>query len=133
MGAGEDKESVGVRTALYESLFRRCRALGMKMITLVQNPASIPAAVTSNTSTVIVHTTYEPEDRDKVFGMLNWSATITQQLREWRYLGEMAVGEAIVRLPARTNWLDAVPVLVKIDSPDLGRVTDEQLASIARR
>jgi hypothetical protein len=133
MGAGEDKESVGVRTALYESLFRRCRALGMKMITLVQNPASIPAAVTSNTSTVIVHTTYEPEDRDKVFGMLNWSATITQQLREWRYLGEMAVGEAIVRLPARTNWLDAAPVLVKIDSPDLGRVTDEQLASIARR
>jgi hypothetical protein len=65
--------------------------------------------------------------------MLNWSATITQQLREWRYLGEMAVGEAIVRLPARTNWLDAAPVLVKIDSPDLGRVTDEQLASIARR
>jgi hypothetical protein len=131
MGDGEDKESVGVRTALYESLFRRCRALGMKMITLVQNPASIPAAVTSNTSTVIVHTTYEPEDRDKVFGMLNWSSGMTQQQREWRYLGEMAIGEAIVRLPARTSWLDAAPVLVKIDSPDLGRVSDDALAVLA--
>lgn len=132
-GTNDDKESLATRTALYESLFRRCRALGIRLITLVQNPASIPAAVTSNTSTVIVHTTFEDEDRKKVFSMLNWSANLTQQLREWRYLGEMAVGEAIIRLPAKTNWLDATPVLIKIDSPDLARVSDDTLIEIARR
>lgn len=129
-GTADDRDSLATRTALYESLFRRCRALGIRLVTLVQNPASIPSAVTSNTSTVIVHTTFDDEDRKKVFSLLNWSANLTQQLREYRYLGEMAPGEAIVRLPARTSWLDATPVLVKVDSPDLARVGDDVLAEL---
>jgi DNA helicase HerA-like ATPase len=130
-GEDEDAFSASTRTALYESMHRRIRALGAILIDVVQNPGDIPEAVTSNTSTVIIHRTYAEADRKRVFSLLNWSNMIGQQLREWRWLGEMPVGYAIVRLHAKHSYLESAPVQILAEPAVLGRVTDEQLRTWA--
>lgn len=130
-GADDDKFSSDTRTALYASMHRRSRALGIKLIDVVQNPADIPAAVTSNTSTVFAHRTYEDADRRKMFALLNWNNQIGQQQREWRFLGELPVGHAIVRLHAVSNFLESAPVHLVTSPAVLGRVTDDQLEAWA--
>jgi hypothetical protein len=126
-GPDEDSYSASTRTALYESMFRRVRALGLRMVAIVQNPASIPSAITANTSTVFVHQTFDDEDRKKIFSMLNWSHQIGQQQREWRYLGEMARGYVIVRLPAINHYLEAAPVHIVTEPAVLAQITDRDL------
>jgi hypothetical protein len=128
----DDAQAAGMRAALWSEVARRSRALGMRLVMITQNPASLPEAITSNTSTVIIHRTYHEPDRKRVFDLLNWSQQIGQQVREWRYIGEMSIGMAIVRLNARNSWLESAPVHLHIDSPDLPRVTDTQLAQAAR-
>ena len=130
-GEDEDAYSVSTRTALYESMHRRIRALGARLIDVVQNPGDIPEAVTSNTSTVIAHRTYAEADRKRIFSLLNWSNMIGQQLREWRWLGEMPVGYAIVRLHAKESYLESAPVQIVSDIASMGRVSDEQLRQMA--
>lgn len=128
----DDAFSAQTRTALYESMFRRARALGMRLIAVAQNAGAIPPAVTSNTSTVFVHRTYDENDRKRIFSLLNWNNALTQQQREWRYLGEMARGYVICRLDAKDHYLQSAPVQIKADPPGLGRVGNDQLAEIAR-
>ena len=130
-GADDDKFSSDTRTALYASMHRRSRALGIKLIDVVQNPADIPAAVTSNTSTLFAHRTYEDADRRKMFSLLNWNNQIGQQQREFRFLGELPVGHAIVRLHAISNFLESAPVHLVTAPAVLGRVTDSQLQAWA--
>lgn len=132
-GEDEDHFSAATRTALYESMFRRARALGLRLIAVVQNCGSIPEAITSNTSTVFVHRQYAKADRERVFSLLNWSNQLNQQLREWRYLGEMPRGYCIARLDARTSYLESAPVQFLTDPPALGRVDDAALAALAAR
>ena len=121
----EDGFSADTRTALYESLFRRSRALGLRLVAVAQNPADIPAAVTSNTTTVLLHRVYDKADRDKVFSMINWSNMIGQQMREWRYLGEMPQGYCIARLDAKDNYLQSAPVQFLTDPAPMVGLDDE--------
>ena len=130
-GEDEDAFSASTRTALYESMHRRIRAFGVRLIDVVQNPAKIPAAVTGNTSTVFVHRTYEKEDRERVFSLLNWSNQLGQQQREYRYLGEMARGYCIARLDAKESFLESAPVHFLTEPASLGEVTDDALARLA--
>jgi hypothetical protein len=117
--------------ALYESMFRRSRALGMRLVAVAQNPASLPAAVTSNISTVIIHKVRDDADRKAVFSLLNWSNMLSQQQREYRWLGEQPTGWAIVRLDARSNYLESAPVQILADPVSLPSVSDARLAQIA--
>jgi hypothetical protein len=130
-GADEDQFSASTRTALYESMFRRARALGLRLVVLVQNPAAIPAAITSNTATVIVHQTYDENDRKRIFSLLNWQNQIGRHLREFAWLGEMPIGWALVRLQPKKHYLEAAPVQIVVDPPPLSQVTDAQLAVLA--
>jgi len=131
-GEDEDSFSASTRTQLFESLFRRARALGMKITAVVQNCGSIPEAVTSNVSTVFVHRQYAEADRKRVFSLLNWSNVLGQQVREWRYLGEMARGYCIARLDARDSYLESAPIHFRTDPPALSKVSDAQLRTLAR-
>jgi len=131
-GEDEDAFSASTRTQLFESLFRRARALGMKITAVVQNCGSIPEAVTSNVSTVFVHRQYAESDRKRVFSLLNWSNVLGQQVREWRYLGEMARGYCIARLDARDSYLESAPIHFRTDPPALSKVSDLQLRAIAK-
>lgn len=131
-GEDEDAFSATTRTALYESMHRRARALGVRLIDVVQNPGDIPGAITSNTATVITHRVYDEADRKRMFSLLNWSNAVGQQLREWRWLGEMPVGYAIVRLHAKTSYLESAPVQIVCEPAVLGRVSDEHLRAWAR-
>lgn len=131
-GEDEDSFSASTRTQLFESLFRRARALGMKITAVVQNCGSIPEAVTSNVSTVFVHRQYAESDRKRVFSLLNWSNVLGQQVREWRYLGEMARGYCIARLDARDSYLESAPIHFRTDPPALSKVSDIQLRAIAK-
>jgi hypothetical protein len=133
-GSGGDEEeqfSVSTRTALFESMHRRIRALGARLIDVVQNPGDVPAAITSNINTVLIHRAYDEADRKRIFNMLNWSNMIGQQLREWRWLGEMPVGYCIARLHARDSFLESAPVQIVVEPPALGRVTNDQLRAWA--
>ena len=58
----------------------------------------------------------------------NWSNVLGQQLREFRFLGELPVGHVICRLNARNHYLEGAPVHFVAEPAALGRVTDEQLA-----
>jgi DNA helicase HerA-like ATPase len=131
-GEEEDGFSASTRTALYESMHRRIRALGARLIDVVQNPGDIPEAITSNINTVFIHRAYAEADRKRIFNLLNWSNMIGQQLREFRWLGEMPVGYCIARLHARGSYLESAPVQVVVDLPAIGRVTDEQLLGWAQ-
>ena len=130
-GETEDRDSAGMRTALYESLFRRARATGLRLVVMTQNCGQIPSAITSQTTTVFTHRTYDDKDRQRIFSLLNWSNMIGQQQREWRYLGEMPRGYCIVRLDAKDNYLDSAPAQILIDPPSLPEVTEAQLISLA--
>lgn len=130
-GRDEDAFSAATRTSLYESMFRRARALGMKLIAVVQNAGSIPDAVTSNTTTVMIHRQLAKADRDRAFTLLNWDHAIGQQLREYRYLGELPRGYVLIRLDARNSYLESAPVQVLTDPAPLTHVTDQDLAALA--
>jgi hypothetical protein len=130
-GGDDDNYSASTRTALYESLHRRIRAVGATLIDVVQNPGDLPEAVTSNTSTVFIHRTYAMADRARVFSLLNWSNQIGQQMREFRFLGEMPVGHCIARLHARNHFLESAPVHFVTEPAALGKVTDEHLTAWA--
>jgi DNA helicase HerA-like ATPase len=132
-GDDDDRFSASTRTALAESMHRRIRALGAVMIDVVQNAGDIPEAITSNTSTVFVHRSYGENDRKRLFSLLNWSNQIGQQLREFRFLGEMPVGHVIARLHARHHFLESAPVHFVTTPASLGKVTDAQLAEWHRR
>jgi hypothetical protein len=132
---GEDSDafSVSTRNSLYESLFRRARALGARLVAVAQNPGELPVAVTSNTSTVLIHRMYDEGDRKRAFDLLNWSNQIGQQQREWRFLGEMPVGWCIARLHARTDYLESAPVLIRAEPAPLEQLTDADMAERAAR
>jgi DNA helicase HerA-like ATPase len=131
-GRDEDNFSASTRTALYESMFRRARALGMKLIAVVQNAGSIPDSITSNTTTVFIHRQQADADRDRAFSLLNWTRSLGQQLREYRYLGEMPTGYAIVRLDAKKSYLESAPVQILTEPAGLTKVLDRDLAALAK-
>jgi DNA helicase HerA-like ATPase len=136
-GRDEDAFSAATRTALYESMFRRARALGMKLIAVVQNCGAIPSAVTSNTTTVMIHRQYDDNDRKRAFSLLNWDHMVNAHLREWRYLGEMARGYLIVRLDAKESYLESTPYQIMVDPAAIAPVSDPELlaraGSLSRR
>ena len=132
-GNDEDSYSASTRTALYEGMFRRVRALGLRLVAVAQQPSTLPDAVTANINTVFIHKVRAKEDRDKSFALLNWMSQIGQNLREWRYLGEMPTGYCIARLDARQDYTESAPIQFKTDMALLNEVTDKQLADLARR
>lgn len=128
----DDATTTQTRNAIYESLFRRARSYGMRLVACVQNAASVPPSITSNTSTVVVHKTFDGADKKAISQLMNWKGdTVGQHLRESRYLGEMADGWAIVRLNPKTNYLQAAPIHIRVDPVDLPEVSDQML--LARR
>lgn len=129
-GRDEDAFSAATRTSLYESMFRRARALGMKLVVVVQNCGSIPSAVTSNTTTVMIHRQYDDNDRKRAFSLLSWDHVISGHLREWRYLSEMPRGYLIVRLDAKESYLESAPVQIRVDPAALSPVSDGDLRAM---
>jgi epidermal growth factor receptor substrate 15 len=129
----DDNFSARARTALYEGMFRRVRALGLRLVVVAQQPAALPDAVTANISSVFIHRIKEDLDRKKAFALLNWSNQIGQQLREWRYLGEMPIGYCIAGLSATTDYTQAAPIQFLTDPAMLNEVSDAELASLALR
>lgn len=126
-GRNEDAFSSATRTHLYESMFRRVRALGLKLVAVAQQPSALPEAVTANISTVFIHQVSDDSDRKKSFSLLNWLAQVGQQQREWRYLGEMAVGFAMVRLGAKNDYTESSPVQIRTEIPLLSEISDNTL------
>jgi DNA helicase HerA-like ATPase len=131
-GDEEDQFSVSTRTALFESMHRRLRSTGARLINVVQNPGDVPEAITSNINTVFIHRAYADADRRRIFSLLNWSNTIGQQLREYRWLGEMPVGYCIARLHARESYLESAPVQLVVEPAAIGKVSNAQLAVWAK-
>ena len=132
-GEEEDSFTAATRSSLYESLFRRSRALGMKLVAVVQNAGSVPTAITSNVSSVFVHRQYDEADRKRVFNLLNWNNQLGQQQREYRYLGEMALGYCIARLDAKESWLESAPVHFRTEPAALSRVKNATLQALAEQ
>lgn len=132
-GRNEDAYSAATRTALYESMFRRVRALGLRLVAVAQEPSKLPESVTANINNVFIHKVRAKEDRDKVFSLLNWSNMIGQNLREWRYLGEMGVGYCIARLDAVDDFTESAPIQFRTDPPVLGDVSDADIVRLNRR
>lgn len=132
-GDEEDQFSVSTRTALFESMHRRLRSTGARLINVVQNPGDVPEAITSNINTVFIHRAYADADRRRIFSLLNWSNTMGQQLREYRWLGEMPVGYCIARLHAKSSYLEAAPVQLVVEPAAMGRVSNEQLKLWAKQ
>jgi hypothetical protein len=130
---GEDQYSAAKRTEIYEGMFRRVRALGLRLVAVAQQPAKLPDAVTANVSTVFIHKLRHKDDKDKVFSLLNWSNMINQQVREHRYLGEMGVGFCIARLDAKDDYSDSAPIHFRTEPPVLEEVSDSKLAELAAR
>jgi hypothetical protein len=126
-GPDENGDAAATRTALYESIFRRARALGLHLIAVAQEPSKLPSAVTANISAVFIHTLREKQERDKAFSLLNWSNQIGQQAREYRYLGELPRGYSLVSLTAQKHYLQAAPVQIKVDEAPLAEVSDKDL------
>lgn len=132
-GRNEDAYSAATRTGLYESMFRRVRALGLRLIAVAQEPSKLPESVTANINNVFLHKVRAKEDRDKAFSLLNWSNMIGQNMREWRYLGEMPVGYCIARLDAQEDYIESAPVQFRTDPPSLTDVPDDALRTLAQR
>jgi DNA helicase HerA-like ATPase len=130
-GRDEDAFSAATRTSLYESMFRRARSLGMKLVAVVQNCGAIPSAVTSNTTTVMIHRQYDDNDRKRAFSLLNWDHMINAQQREWRYLGEMPRGYLIIRLDAKNSYLESTPYQIMVDPAAIAAVSDAELLARA--
>jgi DNA helicase HerA-like ATPase len=131
-GRNEDAYSAATRTALYESMFRRVRALGLRLVAVAQEPSKLPESVTANINNVFLHKVRAKEDRDKAFSLLNWSNMIGQNMREWRYLGEMPIGYCIARLDAREDYIESAPVQFRTDPPMLSDVTDAEIIALKR-
>jgi hypothetical protein len=131
-GDEEDQFSVSTRTALFESMHRRLRSTGARLINVVQNPGDIPEAITSNINTVFIHRAYADADRRRIFSLLNWSNMVGQQLREYRWLGEMPVGYCIARLHARDSYLESAPVQLVVEPAAMGKVTNALLKTWAK-
>ena len=129
----EDQYSASTRTALYEGMFRRVRALGLRLVAVAQQPSSLPDAVTANINNVFIHKVRAKEDRDKAFALLNWMTQVGQNLREWRYLGEMPTGYCIARLDARVDYTESAPVQFLTEPALLSEVGDDYLAALSRR
>lgn len=132
MDEGEDRDSVSMRANLYESMFRRARATGLRLVAMTQNCGAIPPAITSQTTTVIVHRTYDNADRTRVRDLFSWDSTMVGQIRELRYLGEMPKGFALVRLNAQKSFLESAPVQILVDPPAIQAATDAQLQHLAQ-
>ncbi len=130
----EDRATAETRTSLYESMLRRARSLGMRIVVSVQNPSQVPVAIVSNTSTVISHRLYDDADRKVVAGLLNWANTaMGGQLREVRYLGELPVGFAVVRTDAKRHFTESAPVQIKVDPAPLVTLDDTALRRLLTR
>jgi hypothetical protein len=129
-GSGEDAFSAETRTALYEGMFRRVRALGLRLIPVAQQPSTLPEAVTANVNTVFIHKVRADEDRQKVFSLLNWSNQIGQQMREYRYIGELPTGYCIARMDAKEDYTESAPVQFKTEPPVLNNVSDQFLKNL---
>jgi energy-coupling factor transporter ATP-binding protein EcfA2 len=123
--AAEDREAASTRVAVWTTLYRRARQLGLHVVGAVQNPAEVPNSILGNCSTIISHQVQTEEDKRTIASLFNWMAAIGQHYRETRYLGEMAMGHCLVRLAPKSSYLQAAPVHVAIDPPVLPRISDE--------
>lgn len=130
---GEDRQSATMRAHLYESLFRRARATGLRLVAMTQNCGYVPTAITSMTTTVFAHRTYDDEDRKRLASLFGWERTSLGggHLREFRYMTEIPKGYCVVRLDAQESYLESAPIQILVDPPALSPVTDEQLAALA--
>jgi hypothetical protein len=126
-GRNEDAYSAATRTHLYESMFRRVRALGLRLVAVAQQPSVLPEAVTANISTVFIHKVRADEDRKKTFSLLNWVLQVGQQQREYRFLGELPLGHAFVRLDAVSDYTESAPVHIRTEPALLSPVSDADL------
>ena len=131
---GEDRVSANMRAHLYESLFRRARATGLRLVAMTQNCGYVPTAITSMTTTVFAHRTYDDEDRKRLASLFGWERTSLGggHLREFRYLTEIPKGYCIVRLDAQESYLESAPIQILVDPPGLPPVSDAQLAAHAK-
>lgn len=130
-GDGEDHATAQTRTTIYESMFRRARALGLKLVAVCQNVGDIPAGIYSNTGTVILHRLYDRKDREVAASLMNWDPMMDQR-REKRYLGEMPLGWTLVRLEPQSHYLEAAPVHIVVDPSDIAPVSDLELLELAQ-
>jgi hypothetical protein len=128
---GEDSEAANTRVTMYETLFRRSRQLGMRIIAAVQNPSEVPNAITGNCSTIVTSRVYTAEDKAAICALFNWMTQIGQQIRESRYLGEMAIGHFLIRMDSKDHFLDAAPVHVAVDPPALPEIGDDVARQLA--
>lgn len=131
-GEGEDAGTTATRTALWESIYRRSRHVGLRLIACVQNPSDIPPAIYSNSSTALIHRLYDAKDRQVVANLMNWESRLDHR-RELRYLGELPVGWCIARLDPIDDYLQATPVHFVTDPANLQAVTDDDLQSMSVR
>ena len=131
-GDGEDRDAAATRVAIYESMFRRARAYGLKLVAAVQNPADVPNAILGNVGCVVSHQVVTEADKRVVGSLFNWiSSPVGGQIRELRYLGEQPIGHCILRLKAREHFLEAAPVHIAVDPPDFPRIDDAYLVRLA--
>lgn len=129
----EGHETSNTRNSMFESIFRRARSLGMHLVAVTQNPSSLPISVTAACSTVITHSVLGEADRKTIMSLFNWVLGIGQHYREYRYLGEMQQGNALIRLNAINSFLDVAPVHIRVDPTENRRVTDDQLLRLTSR
>lgn len=129
---GDDQFTVAKRTEIFEGMFRRARSSGLRLIAVAQQPSKLPDAVTANVSTVFIHKLRHSEDREKAFSLLNWSNILNQQVREYRYLGEMGVGFCIARLDAKDDYTESAPVHFRTELTHLSSVSDDYLKSVKK-
>jgi hypothetical protein len=108
-------------------MFRRVRALGLRLVAVAQQPSVLPEAVTANISTVFIHKVRADEDRKKTFSLLNWVLQVGQQQREYRFLGELPLGHAFVRLDAVSDYTESAPVHIRTEPALLSPVSDADL------
>jgi hypothetical protein len=80
---------------------------------------------------VIIHRLTSEKDKKRVFDLLNWSNAIGQQMREFRYLGELSRGHCLIRMDAKNHFLESAPVAILTEPASLGHVTDDRLAEWA--
>lgn len=81
----------------------------------VQTPSLIPSGIMANIGTVLCHRIPEKADKDVIAAQFNWANMIGQHIREIRYLGEQPVGFCVARLEPQQHFLEAAPVMVKVE------------------
>ena len=114
-------------SALFQTMWRDGRKYGIYLHLMVQSPSELPAGIVSSCANLVIGKLSAAADRDVAQAALGWSEKGFTDEDYKRFISQMAVGYAILKLGYTADFTQTAPLLVRPLLVHLPEPSDDEI------